>query len=66
MKTEQVWEQGGYMLRSARWEDAEDYYAQNFCPMEPEIARLTGSRTDFSRDEVVDFGPPMCTGGRPV
>lgn len=55
MKTEQIWKRNGYVLRPAQWEDAEDYYTQNFCPLEPEIARLTGSRTVFSRDEVVGF-----------
>ena len=42
-------------LRSPRAEDAEAYYKRNFCPLDPETARLTGSRTDFTRDEVVGF-----------
>lgn len=45
----------GYILRLARKEDAEEYYKNNFQPFDPETARLTGSRTDFSHDEVVGF-----------
>ena len=45
----------GYTLRPARAEDAESYYWNNFNPLDPEVAQLTGSKTHFSREEVVDF-----------
>lgn len=48
-------EKNGYILRSARAEDADTYYEQNYCPLDAEVARLTGSRTDFTRDEVTGF-----------
>ncbi len=50
-----VYEKDGYVLRLARKEDAEEYFENNFRPFDPETARLTGSRTDFSHDEVVGF-----------
>ena len=56
-----VWRRDGYTLRMARPEDAESYYAQNFNPLDPEAARLTGCRADFSREEVVSFFT-VCTG----
>ena len=49
------WEKDGYVLRLARSEDAEDYYRQNFCPLDPEAARLTGCKAEFTREEVVGF-----------
>lgn len=52
---EKIYEKDGYLLRPAREEDAGEYYENNFHPFDPETARLTGSRTDFSRDEVVGF-----------
>ncbi|MFR4350257.1 MAG: GNAT family N-acetyltransferase [Roseburia sp.] len=55
MNKEIQFEKDGYVLRHARWEDAGYYYEQGFRELEPEIARLTGSRTDFTRDEVVGF-----------
>jgi len=48
-------ERNGYTLRKAQKEDAEDYFAQNFCPLDREAARLTGSKEGFTRDEVVSF-----------
>lgn len=45
----------GYTLRLAKEEDAQRYYEENFTPLEPEVARLTGSRTDFSKEEVMEF-----------
>lgn len=54
-KTAPVWEKAGYTLRLARREDAEAYYAQNFAPLDPEAARMTGSQAQFTREEVVAF-----------
>lgn len=50
-----IWEKDGFTLRPALREDAEGYYTHNFSPLNSEVARLTGSKTDFSREEVVDF-----------
>lgn len=55
MTKEKIWEKDGYLLRPARVSDAEDYYAQNYDPLEPETARLTGCRAAFSREEVLSF-----------
>ena len=53
--TQPAWTWRGYTLRPARHEDAEAYFQQNFSPLDAEVARLTGSRTDFAHDEVVGF-----------
>ena len=55
MITSRIWKKDGYQIRSAHAEDAEEYYSQNFCPLDPEAARLTGSRSSYSREEVVSF-----------
>ena len=54
-KIEQVWTKDGYTLRLAKHEDAENYYQQNFNPLDTEVARLTGCKEIFSHDEVVNF-----------
>lgn len=54
-KESYCWTKDGYTLRSARHTDAENYYQQNFNPLDKEIARLTGCKEEFSRDEVVNF-----------
>lgn len=51
----QTWEKDGFLLRPAREEDAEDYFRQNFNPLDPELARLTGCKSSFTREEVVTF-----------
>ena len=47
------WTKDGFLLRPALREDAPEYYEHNFAPLDPEVARLTGSRRDFTREEVV-------------
>ena len=54
-KTAPVWTRNGYTLRLARAEEAEDYYRHGFCPLDPEAARLTGSKPVYTRQEVVTF-----------
>lgn len=49
------WEKDGYILRLARKEDAENYYNFNFNPLDSDIARFTGCKPFFTRDEVVNF-----------
>lgn len=53
-KTSVQWERDGFLLRPARREDAEDY-CRGFLPLDPEAARLTGSREQFTREEVLNF-----------
>lgn len=48
-KIEQTWEKDGFILRPAKAEDAEKYYRQNFNPLDPEVARLTGCNLDRFR-----------------
>lgn len=50
-----TWEKDGYLLRLARREDADAYFSQNYAPLDPEVARLTGCRERFTREEVVSF-----------
>ncbi len=50
-----IGEKDGYILRAAQKEDAENYYRQNYDPLDPEVARLTGCKPSFTRDEVVNF-----------
>lgn len=54
-KLHKSWEKDGYILRSACEADAEDYYNQNYHPLDAEAARLTGSKTQFTKEEVVSF-----------
>lgn len=55
MKPTQVWHRNGFCLRPAQAGDAEAYFCQNYDPLDPEVARLTGSKSAFSRAEVTDF-----------
>lgn len=48
-------ERDGYVLRLARPEDAVPYYTQNYCPLDSEVARLTGCKEIFTEEEVVSF-----------
>ena len=54
-KTNQTWEKDGFVLRPACIEDAEEYFLQNFNPLDIEVARLTGCKEVFTHDEVVNF-----------
>lgn len=48
-------ERDGYCIRFARADDAANYYEQNYCPLDPEAARLTGCKDAFTREEMVSF-----------
>ena len=50
---ERIWQKDGYTLRSIRAEDAEAYCAA--LRMDPEVDRLTGSRSSFTRSEVLAY-----------
>ena len=52
MTVSNIWEKDGYVMRSAQAADVERYYAENFSPLDKEVARLTGCKEVFSREEV--------------
>lgn len=55
MKDRFVWEKNGFLIRQAQKEDAEEYFLQNYCPLDKQVARLTGSKEVFTKEEVVSF-----------
>lgn len=52
MQTDAIWEHNGYILRSSRIEDKEEYYVQGFSEWDREVARLTGSKDHYEKDAV--------------
>lgn len=50
-----LYEKDGYTLRLAKKEDALNYYEYNFNPLDKEIARLTGCKSIFEKDEVIQY-----------
>ncbi len=50
-----LWEKDGYILRLAKECDAEKYYEQNYNPLDKEVARLTGCKERFEKEEVISF-----------
>lgn len=48
-------EMNGYILYLAQKNDAEEYYQHKFNPLDKEVAYLTGCKTEFNYDEVVEF-----------
>ncbi len=55
MNADILGEKDGYILRTVQKEDAENYYQQNYDPLDPEVARLTGCKPSFTHDEVVNY-----------
>ena len=55
MDTRILGEKDGIILRLAETEDAISYYDQNYCPLDKEVARLTGCKEEFSKEEVISF-----------
>ncbi len=49
------WMRSGYLIRPAQPEDAESYYESLFNPIDPEVARLTGSPAFFPKATVLSF-----------
>lgn len=45
----------GYTIRLAEAEDVTDYFEQNYCPLDKEMARLTGCKEVFTKEEVTSF-----------
>lgn len=48
-------EKDGYLVRFAEAEDVTNYYEQNYCPLDQEVARLTGCKDSFTKEEVTSF-----------
>ena len=55
MNTEILGKKDGYIIRLAKIQDATNYYEQNFCPLDKEVARLTGSKEVYTKEEVENF-----------
>lgn len=55
MKVSKTWEKDGFILKIANKDDAEDYYIQNYNPLDKEVARLTGCKEVFTKAEVLSF-----------
>ena len=55
MNTDVIGEKDGFVIRLAKADDVVNYYEQNYCPLDKEVARLTGCKEEFSKDEVVSF-----------
>ena len=55
MNVENIGQKDGYSIRLARADDATTYYEQNYCPLDKEVARLTGCKEAFTKEEVMTF-----------
>ena len=55
MKQNTMWEKDGFIIRLANIEDVNGYFEQNYCPLDKEVARLTGCKEVFSEEEVKSF-----------
>ena len=42
MNTDVIGKKDGFVIRLAKADDAVNYYEQNYCPLDKEVARLTG------------------------
>ena len=51
MNVENIGQKDGYSIRLARADDATAYYEQNYCPLDKEVARLTGCKEAFTKEE---------------
>ncbi|OUP02241.1 hypothetical protein B5F37_05155 [Drancourtella sp. An210] len=54
-KINKSWQKNGFLIRLAKKEDAENYYNQNYNPLDKEVARLTGCKEVFTKEEVLSF-----------
>lgn len=55
MSKEKIWEKDGFVIQLAKAEDVDCYYEQNYCPLDKEVARLTGCKKEFTKEEVTSF-----------
>lgn len=49
------WMKNGYTIRPPQAADAEAYYQALFNPVDPEVARLTGSASHYPKEIVIPF-----------
>ena len=47
MSIDVIGQKDGFVIRLAKADDAVDYYEQNYCPLDKEVARLTGCKEEF-------------------
>ena len=47
MNTDVIGKKDGFVIRLAKADDAVNYYEQNYCPLDKEVARLTGCKEEF-------------------
>ena len=52
MQAASIWEFKGYTMRSSRIEDKDAYYLAGFTECDSEVARMTGSKMHYSKEEV--------------
>ncbi|MCD5440585.1 hypothetical protein [Lactobacillus delbrueckii] len=50
-----TWQKDGFTIRLAKASDVDDYYFQNYCPLDKGVARLTGCKEHFTKEEVTSF-----------
>lgn len=50
-----TWQKDGFTIRLAKASDVDDYYFQNYCPLDKGVARLTGQEEHFTKEEVTSF-----------
>ena len=55
MNTDVIGEKDGFVIRLAKADDVVNYYEQNYCPLDKEVARLTGCKEEFSKEEHLVF-----------
>lgn len=55
MNMDIIGKRDGYIIRLAKDKDADDYFNQNYCPLDKEVARLTGCKESFTKKEVTSF-----------
>ena len=55
MRKNVIGEKDGYLIRLAEEKDVKDYYEQNYCPLDKEVARMTGCKEVFTKEEVTSF-----------
>lgn len=55
MSVKIIAEKDGFLIRLAKIEDITNYYEQNYCPLDKEVARLTGCKEEFTKEEVTSF-----------
>lgn len=55
MNKNPIGERNGFVIRLAHKGDVDSYFEQNYCPLDKEVARLTGCKEVFTKEEVTSF-----------